>query len=97
VTSPDGARFGAELAATNHAAVAAEIDELVARLRTRADALRSDDPSSVAPYVASVPFFSLASPAAIGPLHREELRGLGHRGGRVTAVEGDRLTVQEPA
>jgi prephenate dehydrogenase len=96
VTTADGARFGAELTAANREAVLVEIDGLVSALAAAGDALRSDDPASVAGCIASVPEVAVGPPVVIGPMHRDELRGLGHRGARITAVEGDRLTVVEP-
>jgi len=96
VSTADGARFGAELSAANRAAVLAEIDALVSALGAAGDELRSDRPSSVGGCIASVPEVTLGPPASIGPMHRDELRNVGHRGGRIVAVEGDRLTVVEP-
>jgi prephenate dehydrogenase len=96
VSTPDGARFGAELAAANHDAVLAEIDALVTALRAAGDHLRSADPGSVATCLTFVPSVVLGAPTAVDGLDREGLRELGRRGGRVVAVDGDRLVVQEP-
>ena len=48
VSTADGARFGGELAAANHEAVAAEIDRLVDDLVDARDELRGSDPARVA-------------------------------------------------
>jgi prephenate dehydrogenase len=95
VSTPDGARFGAELAAANHDAVAAEIDALVGALGQVGDRLQGEDPSGVAALLASVP------PVVLGPLvtvdrpDRAGLAELGRTGGRIVDVEaGGRLVVR---
>jgi prephenate dehydrogenase len=96
VSTAEGARFGADLSAANRDAVLAEIDALTSALGAAADELRSDSPASVGGCIAPVPDVALGPPATIGPMHRDELRNVGHRGGRIIAVDGQRLTLQEP-
>jgi hypothetical protein len=98
VSTPDGARFGGELAAANHEAVASEIDRLVEALDGARSVLRGSDPTRVAACIASVPGFELGPPAPLDRPDRAGLLALGRGGGRIVAVAGaDRLTVREPA
>jgi prephenate dehydrogenase len=97
VSTADGARFGGELAAANHEAVAAEIDRLVEALDDARKELRGSDPTRVAGRIASVAPFELGPTTPLDGPDRESLLALGRRGGRIVAVIGDdRLTVREP-
>jgi prephenate dehydrogenase len=98
VSTTDGARFGGELNAANHDAVAAEIDRLVEALDEVRNELRGSDPTRVAACIGALPSIELGPPSSLEGADRQALLDLGRRGGRVLAVgDGGRLTVQEPS
>jgi prephenate dehydrogenase len=98
VSTPDGARFGAELAVANRDAVAAEIDRLVDALGAARDDLCGAEPDRVAERIAFLPPLELGPTSSIDLPDRAGLLDLGRRGGRILAVDGDgpTLTVREP-
>jgi prephenate dehydrogenase len=94
VSTSDGARFGAELAAANRQAVAATIDDLIEDLMQARDELRGPSPEHIAAMICPVPEHPAPEERTVDRPDRSGLIRLGQRGGSIVLADGQRVAVR---